>query len=85
MATERIPIEVNRMVFARYQTMTYRVATIVKIEDCLTSRTARFPFKTLITLEYLADGTHASMDLSLFKSQWKSGTKPWGAVRRPLR
>ena len=78
---ETIPIEVKRMAFAKYESMNYRTAQIIKIEDELT-RGVRWPFRTLITLEYTADGTTASMDLSFFKSNWKSGSKPWGRVVR---
>jgi hypothetical protein len=79
--TETSPIEVKRMCFAKYSSMTHRTATIVKIEDSF-SRNSLRPFKTLITIEYMDDGTQASMDLSFFKSNWKAGTKSWGRVIR---
>lgn len=81
--TKTTPIRIGSMAFARYLNMTHRTATVVKIQDTLISRTSVRPFKTLITLEYLDDGSTADMDLSFFRSNWQSaGTTRFGAVDR---
>jgi len=81
MLPDKVVIEAGTMVFAKYPNMRYRVATIVEVGDVFNGHGTLRPFSTLVTLEYLEDGTQASMPLSFFKSNWKSGTRPWGSAK----
>lgn len=62
---------VGLTIAAKYPTMTHQGATVIKIEDCLTSRTSLRPLKSLITVRY-DNGVEAAMDLGHLRSYWRA-------------
>ena len=61
---------VGQTIQAKYSTWPQQTAKVLRYSDCLTSRTALRPFKTLVTVEY-PNGQTADMDLSFLRCNWK--------------